>query len=435
MKGKIPSLSLSFFWSVLGTGGPLVLGLLTVPALLGGLGMERFGILTLVWTAIGYFGLFDFGLGRALTQRVASRLAKVGVLRWWDVANGIYWMLGFGVLGSVVMGVVVFLYTRYGISLSALLRDDALAAGLWAAVSIPLVTLSSGMRGILEGQQDFGKAAALRGLLGVMNFGLPWLLVYVGHVDLVAMVQSLVLARLLVLLLSVWWLKGIWFGRGEGEKRGDGETKELFQFGMWMTVSNVVGPFMVAADRFILAGLLGAQLVAYYTVPQDAVLRLLVLPAAWATVWFPRFAGLWNSASAEALREQLLRGVKVVMWGMGILCLALVIFAKPLLVFWLGIEFAKAAAALTQVLLVGVFFNSMAHIPLAALQASGRVALTAKLHVVELLLYMPLLLWAVHSQGLMGAAWVWMARTVIDFVFLFGFSLHRHDSSSVSDQG
>jgi O-antigen/teichoic acid export membrane protein len=120
---------------------------------------------------------------------------------------------------------------------------------------------------------------------------------------------------------------------------------------------------------------------------------------------------------------------------MGILCLALVIFAKSLLVFWLGIEFAKAAAALTQVLLVGVFFNSMAHIPLAALQASGRVALTAKLHVVELLLYMPLLLWAVHSQGLMGAAWVWMARTVIDFVFLFGFSLHRHDSSSVSDQG
>jgi len=251
----------------------------------------------------------------------------------------------------------------------------------------------------------------------------------------VVMVQSLVVARLLVLLLNAWWLRNVWFERRIDGERGSEDSRQLIEFGLWMTVSNVVGPFMVAADRFILAGVLGTQLVAYYTVPQDAVLRLLVLPAAWATVWFPRFAGLWIVATVQEMRKELLKGMKVVMWGMGMLCLGLVIFAKPLLVYWLGADFAEGARMLTQVLLVGIFFNAMAHMPLALLQAGGRVALTAKLHVAELLVYIPLLLWAVHSQGLLGAAWVWMGRTVIDFVFLFGFSLQTHDSSSISNQG
>ena len=52
-----------FFWSLFGTGLPLVLGIVTIPLILDGLGMVLFGLLTLIWTAIGYFGLFDFGLG------------------------------------------------------------------------------------------------------------------------------------------------------------------------------------------------------------------------------------------------------------------------------------------------------------------------------------------------------------------------------------
>ena len=82
-------------------------------------------------------------------------------------------------------------------------------------------------------------------------------------------------------------------------------------------------------------------------------------------------------------------------------------------------------------LLVGLFFNALAHIPLAALQASGRVALTAQLHVAELLLFVPMLFWVIPEGGLIGAAWVWTGRTVVDFVFLLGFSVQRHDGSKL----
>src|SRR4051812_26259804 len=60
-------------WNLLGNLMPMLAGLVAVPFLVHQLGAERFGLLSLGWVLIGYFGLFDFGLGRALTKMVAER--------------------------------------------------------------------------------------------------------------------------------------------------------------------------------------------------------------------------------------------------------------------------------------------------------------------------------------------------------------------------
>ena len=56
-------------FNLIGTALPLGVGLISIPIVIDALGLEVFGLLTLIWTAIGYFGLFDFGMGRALTQK------------------------------------------------------------------------------------------------------------------------------------------------------------------------------------------------------------------------------------------------------------------------------------------------------------------------------------------------------------------------------
>ncbi len=51
---------------------PMIVGLVSIPLLIKNVGLERFGILTIVWAVIGYFSLFDFGLSRVVTAKVAS---------------------------------------------------------------------------------------------------------------------------------------------------------------------------------------------------------------------------------------------------------------------------------------------------------------------------------------------------------------------------
>ena len=61
-------------WNLLGTVAPLLVAVPAVPRLINGMGTDRFGVLTLAWVVIGYFSLFDFGFGRALTKLVAEKL-------------------------------------------------------------------------------------------------------------------------------------------------------------------------------------------------------------------------------------------------------------------------------------------------------------------------------------------------------------------------
>ncbi len=58
--------------NLVGQGSPLLVALIAIPLLIKGLGTDRFGVLTLAWIVVGYFGLFDLGLGRALTKMVGE---------------------------------------------------------------------------------------------------------------------------------------------------------------------------------------------------------------------------------------------------------------------------------------------------------------------------------------------------------------------------
>ena len=61
-------------WNLVGHLIPLIVAIFAIPPLIRILGTDRFGVLALAWVIIGYFSLFDLGLGRALTQLVAGKL-------------------------------------------------------------------------------------------------------------------------------------------------------------------------------------------------------------------------------------------------------------------------------------------------------------------------------------------------------------------------
>src|SRR5579872_2825937 len=66
------SLTANVIWNLLGQGAPLVIAVLAIPVLIRDLGTDRFGLLSLAWVLVGYFSIFDLGIGRALTQIIAE---------------------------------------------------------------------------------------------------------------------------------------------------------------------------------------------------------------------------------------------------------------------------------------------------------------------------------------------------------------------------
>jgi O-antigen/teichoic acid export membrane protein len=99
-----------------------------------------------------------------------------------------------------------------------------------------------------------------------------------------------------------------------------------------------------------------------------------------------------------------------------------VALAPPGLELWLGKEFSDNAASVLQLFLIGMLINGPAQVAFALIQAAGRSDLTARVHLIELPLYLLALWWMTLTFGIQGAALVWLARVAVDAVVLFSIA-------------
>ena len=96
-------------------------------------------------------------------------------------------------------------------------------------------------------------------------------------------------------------------------------------------------------------------------------------------------------------------------------------FAPELLGLWLSTDYASHGATAARILTIGVLVNCLANVPFAFVQAAGRADMAAKLHLVELPLYLAVLAYLVGRYGIEGAALAWSLRSGFDAAALFLF--------------
>ena len=288
---------------------------------------------------------------------------------------------------------------------------------LVSAIGIPLTTLTIGIRGVIEAYEDFKGISLLRIILGVANFALPVLSFLLFGKSLTLMVATLIVARFFVLIghLAILnhKLPKDWFKGGLNFTNVSG----LFSFGAWMTVSNIISPLMVTADRFVVSGILGAGAVAYYTVPSEIIMRVLLLPAAFTSALFPRFAS--TLIADVILAKSLYRhSLKLVIFTLAPICIVIAVFSHYFLSLWMGAVFAEKSWLIMSVMSLGIFFNGIAYIPFSKIQASGNSRITAIFHLLEFIIYVPVLFIFINLYGLVGASIAWVFRVALDLIFL-----------------
>ena len=405
--------------NILGHGIPLLVGVVSIPIIAARLGDTRFGILGLVWGVLGYFSVFDLGLGRATVKFVAEFLERgdrdvVEQL----VSFSTLVQTGIGVLGGLVLAMATPLLVTGVFDVPAEVAGEAQGAFYLLALSLPFVLLSVALRAVLEAAQRFDLASLIRVPSSAAMFVLPAVGAYLG-MRLPGILLLLLIARIITCAATAMAIGTAVPGfRWRWPSQAAGRFWPLLSFGGWVAISNFLTPLLVYLDRFLLASIAGMAAVAFYTAPYEAVTRVLILPAGMAAVLFPAFSAL--ASAAEPMQGSLLlaRATRYMLMLVAAPTVLIILFAHDLLTVWLGPVYAAEGALALQILAVGVFVNSFAQLPYSYLQGMGRPDLTAKFHLAQLAPYAVVAWILVNAFGVTGAALAWTIRVSGDAALL-----------------
>lgn len=397
---------------------PTVIGvltsILTVPFYISLIGAERYGALLVGFVLLGYFGHVDFGLGRAITQRLSSNADAPASERAGIVWSALVGGAGIAALGGLLVFIAAKVFFGSFFEADAALKAEALEASWLFALCVPVIIFTGVSSGAVVSLERFGTVSFATMVGNLLSQVLPLVAAALVSTDLSWLLGASVvgrLAALILILVSMWrsFLSGQRLVASRQQLRG------LFTYGSWIMVTAIVGPLMIMSDRLVIGAAVGAAAVVAYSVPFQIASRTAMLPGSVAQVLFPRLA-------AQSREEALALGkISVVLVGQiyAFIVVGLICLAGPLLKLWLGDALDERSILIGQIIIIGYWTNALAYVPYTMIQASGNSRFTGIMHLAELPIYVAMLFGFGYAFGLYGIALAFSLRTTLDCAVLF----------------
>lgn len=405
----------------------VLLSLVMVPILIGYLGMDLYGLLTVSWAFVLQMAFLDLGFSAATTRLVSQSLvhdkrAEAAEWAWTGIAAQV-------VVGGAAAVVLWFLSP----SLASLLRVDpelygaAVFAFRLFALVIPLELVTRSFGAVLEGSQQFRYASLLMfGTAFGTNAAYVAGIVVGGNFELI--LSAVVLARLLLLgvgyLLARRTLPELGALPAGFAALFGARVRSMFGFGSWMTLNTAAGTFLVYVDRWVIGALVGVALVPLYTVPFSLAWHLNLISFSVVATLFPAFAALLAAGSWDRAQEYYLRSHRYLLTVTVPILIVLFVWAPTLLRVWIDTDFAAGAARPLRLLLAGMALALMAPVSGAVLQGAGRPDVLTRVYAVELPLHVAGAWFFIGRWGIDGAA-AWFVVRVFSETVVLWVLVHR----------
>jgi O-antigen/teichoic acid export membrane protein len=407
-------------WNILGRGVPILVALASIPILSRSLGVDRFGLLMLCWTFIGYFSIFDLGLATAMERSVAQKLAlgdhkSVPVVIWTTLLT----MLALGIAGFVVAWMTAPAII-HALRASSEGRAEALQTVHLLALSIPLVIASVGLQGILVAHMKFKLINVVGIPLGLWTYVGPIIVLPISH-SLVLIVAALFIGRVAgFVLYLIFCLRVVPSLRSFAFHRA--LVRPLLTFGGWLTLDDLVDPLVNFLDRFLIGSLISVAAVALYSVPYQLAAQGWIVTSGVSAVLFPYFSGVLARGSGQA-RLIFRRAIKYLLFAMFPVALIMVAFAQPGLGLWLGADYAMQSTPVLQLVAVGVLITSIGSVGGTFNGSAGRPDIDAKLGLMKFALHIAPAWLVITRYGIVGLAALWVACTSVESLGMVLYAL------------
>lgn len=422
MKGR-GRISTNAVYQLGAQAGVLALNLVASPIIVHGLGLEAYGLLVLVGITTNYFGFVELGLGRATIQLLARHRARgeeteLRQVFWTATAS----YLALSLVGALALVATAPLLVKHVLAISPGFVPQALRAFVVGAVGLVVAMQRDVASSVATAMERFDLISRVTLGIGALQTA-----VNVGLVLWGAPLVGVMLGGLAVqtAALVLYWAMAFFLVPNLMPPRWSSEKlRGLLRFGGYVTVSQVVAPLLVHIEKILIGAFAAVEQLPYYALSYNLAWSLTAVPTSLGNVIYPAMARLLSQEDHAGVRETLRRATRyiyVVVLGPVVL---LVLYSPEILTAWMGAAFAAKASACLRLLSIAVLVNVLAWPAYQLLHAAGRADRTARYHVFELLVHIPLSIVLISRSGVVGAAVAWLLRVLLDTTLLVRAAAH-----------
>jgi O-antigen/teichoic acid export membrane protein len=404
----------NFIFNLLGSVSPLLIGIITIPLYLDAVGLERYGVLSIVWIVLAYFVMFDLGVGKSTIYALRHEHSKEGKSQ--VVCSAFFIALILSVLSTSILLLALFTLSKYFFQTSPEVFSEIEHSFYIVSALLPVALFQSVVNATYESEDYFLNLNLLNVIGNSAIQIVPLLVAKFYTTNLFFLLLSIIFCRALLLLVSL--LVSNRFIQYSLVSFSYGKAKALLKFGGWLTISNFVSPVIVLSNRFSISGLLGTSIVPYFSVPYQLCEKLNLVPSSLSRALFPKLSGIHNKQQLQLMLEYLMHLILITTP----LCIVAIFFIDVFISIWINAEFATKTFFISQLILITIWLNGISFLPYTYLLSSGKTKTISYTHLGELIPYLILLYFLVKQFGLLGAAIAGLIRVAVDFLVLSYFT-------------
>ena len=399
-------------WTLIGQAAPFTVTFVTTPFVIRFLGPESYGVLILIGLIPSYFLFGDFGMGVASTRFASEAFGRGDRKR---EAEIVWTAAAVAALSLLLVAVPLIVFSGEIVAQLGVPEDmrEIASIGLkFTSVAFFVTALSlvinSPMLARLRMDLNASTQALSRIVLAVAT---PFILCFgFGIVAIAA--WSLVVALIgitAVFLFSSRLLPEFLRPRFNRE-----HLRPLLTFGASWFIASIAAILLVNLEKLFLSRMVSVQGLAFYSVAFTFANMAMLFSAAMSQALLPAFSQMQTPENNAFYRTLFARGIRLnIIWLLPALTVMFVV-ARLFFTLWAGEDFGRESTLPFYILLAGLLFNIIAHVPHAAITAAGRTDVVARLYWIELAIYAIVAYILINNFGIVGAAAAWSLRAVLD---------------------
>jgi len=401
---------------------PALVSLVVVPLMVRGLGSEGYGLYALVLAIVGYFALIDINA----TAGSVKFLAEYSAAKNSDGINQVF-SLGFliylciGLLGACAIYALSSHLVVHVFSIDRNLTVLAQRCLEVAAIGFFFGQLQVYLQSVPQALLRYDITGRIEMLFGSLLPLLAVVLLAAGYglLEIIALRVAASAVNCLLLWRSIRsLLPTLRMVRPRAALAG-----QLFRFSAYSFLGRAATLTYQHADKLLIGSLVGMKALAYYTVAANLANGLLGMTYRLASVVFPSTSMLAAKGQFDALRQLYFTASRYMLYLNGALLLLLAVFAKDLLLLWVGPDFAEHGSTILALIALAQFFSSQTNVPSLLNDGLGHPQVTGGFAVTRAVVGLVAVYLLASIHGAQGAA---LAHMLVSCLVTVVFLLYVH---------